>query len=309
MRPLTRLAVAVACALAATVSAPALAQSGESGAQRSATDRLEQRVRRLENVLDSEQLVRLMQKIDALDQQIRELRGSIETQSHRLEEMRDRQRNLYSDLDRRLRELEVAGRQGAPQESGSDGGSGEGADSQGSGNQSAGDGSGSNADQPGLAPGQAGAPLSGAERADAGGSGGSESDDGADEQAQREAYNAAFELLKDGRYEAAAEEFRGFLGQYPDGPYSDNAQYWLGESYYVTRDFEEALQAFRQTAERYPDSAKVPDARLKIGYTLHELERYDEARSVLQEVISEQSGTVARLAEERLLRLQNQQGN
>ncbi|MEX0607770.1 MAG: tol-pal system protein YbgF [Halofilum sp. (in: g-proteobacteria)] len=292
MRPVTTpwLVGALACTLAALLPLPVLAQSGEEGA-RSATDRLEQRVRRLENTLDSDQLVRLMRSINSLDEEIRALRGDIETQGHQLEEMRERQRNLYSDLDRRVRELEVAGRQREDEESSGDDGA-----------------SGSNSDEPGVSAAQEDAELTGAERAEAADDG--EEADAPDEQAQREAYNEAFDLLKDGRYEAAADAFQSFLEEHPEGPYSDNAQYWLGESYYVTRDFEDALEAFRQTIERYPESAKVPDARLKTGYTLHELERHDEARTVLQEVMSEHSGgTVARLAEERLLRLQRQQQN
>lgn len=305
MRPVTRpcLAGVIACAVAAIASTPSFAQSSEEGAARSATDRLEQRVRRLENVLDSDQLVRLMRRIEALNEEIRELRGSIETQGHRLEEMRERQRNLYGDLDRRLRELEVAGRQREQSQRSSE------QETVSEAEQAAEAGAGASAGESGDSPAQADGEMSGAERANAT-EGGGEAEGAADEQAQREAYNAAFELLKDGRYEAAAEEFRSFLDQYPEGPYSDNAQYWLGESYYVMRDFEDALTAFRQTAERYRDSAKVPDARLKTGYTLHELGRHDEARSVLEEVMSAHSGsTVARLAEERLLRLRRQQEN
>jgi tol-pal system protein YbgF len=242
----------------------------------------------LENVLDSGQLVRLMWRIDSLNEQLRELHGAIEMQGHQLEEMRERQRNLYGDLDRRIRELEVAGRQREDDGEGASGGS--------------------NADEPGVSAAQDDAEMSGAERAQAVED---ESDTtAAGEQAQREAYNEAFQLLKDGRYGAAADAFQNFVEQHPEGPYSDNAQYWLGESHYVTRDFEAALDAFRQTVERYPESAKVPDAQLKTGYTLHELERYEEARSMLQDVMSEHAGsTVARLAEERLLRLQRQQQN
>ena len=59
----------------------------------------------------------------------------------------------------------------------------------------------------------------------------------------------------------------------------------------------------------YPDSAKVPDARLKIGYSLYELERLDEAREALQKVTQEHGNSaVARLAEERLLKIKEESG-
>lgn len=294
MRPVSMRWLAFALALGLTSGGPVIAAE-QSGAQRTAIDRLDQRVRRLENMVDSGQLVKLMRRIDALTGQVRELRGQIETQGHRLEELRERQRRLYGDLDRRLRELEVAGQQQQQQQqsSGSGGGSGE---------QSA----------EGAAAEQIEGGASGAERAEAeeGESGETESVDPDTREAQRKAYNAAFDLLKQGRYDAAETAFTDFLDQHPQGPYSDNAQYWLGESRYVTRNFEGALEAFRQTIQRYPDSAKVPDARLKIGYTLHELQRLEEAKTVLREVASEYTNdTVARLAEERLLQIERSQGN
>lgn len=295
MRPVSMRWLALTLALSLTSVGPVIAAE-QSGATRSTVDRLDQRVRRLENMIDSGQLVKLMRRIDTLTEQVRELRGQIETQGHRLEELRERQRRLYGDLDRRLRELEVAGQQQQQSsESGGDDGGQQGTPAAG-----------------GASAEQIEGEASGAELAEAeeGGSGESESVDAATREAQREAYNAAFDLLKQGRYDAAEQSFTEFLDQHPKGPYSDNAQYWLGESRYVTRDFEGALEAFRQTAQRYPDSPKVPDARLKIGYTLHELERYEEARTVLREVASEYTDdTVARLAEERLLQLERRAQN
>lgn len=286
MRPVSMRWLALALALGLTSVVPVIAAE-QSGATRTTIDRLDQRVRRLENVIDSGQLVKLMRRIDDLTEQVRELRGQVETQGHRLEELRERQRRLYGDLDRRLRELEVAGRQ-----------------------QQQGSGSGANGGQEaaeGAAAKQIEGGASGAERAEAeeGDAGRAESVDPATREAQRKAYNAAFDLLKQGRYDAAEQAFSDFLEQHPEGPYSDNAQYWLGESRYVTRDFEGALEAFRRTIQRYPNSSKVPDARLKIGYTLHELGRIEEAKTVLRKVASEYTNdTVARLAEERLLQLE-----
>jgi tol-pal system protein YbgF len=283
--------LALALALGLTSAGPVIAAE-QSGATRTAVDRLDQRVRRLENMIDSGQLVKLMRRIDALTQQVRELRGQIETQGHQLEELRERQRRLYGDLDRRLRELEVAGQQRQQEQQQQDGGGSDQATTPPSGD---------------AAAEQIEDEASGAELAEAeeGGSGASESVDADTREAQRESYNAAFDLLKEGRYDAAGQAFTDFLEAHPEGPYSDNAQYWLGESRYVTRNFESALEAFRQTVQRYPDSSKVPDARLKIGYTLHELERYEEAKSVLREVVNEYANdTVARLAEERLLQLE-----
>lgn len=120
----------------------------------------------------------------------------------------------------------------------------------------------------------------------------------------RDNYQAAFELLKEQRYEPAAEAFKQFLSTYPDSQLADNAQYWLAESYYVTDEFDEALQHFTVVIDQYPRSRKVPDALLKLGYANYELQRWDEARAALTRVQREfRDTTAARLAEQRLSRM------
>lgn len=123
----------------------------------------------------------------------------------------------------------------------------------------------------------------------------------------RENYQAAFELLKEQRYEPAAAAFRQFLVTFPDSQLADNAQYWLAESYYVTDKFEDALGQFRAVIDRYPRSRKLPDALLKMGYCNYELKRWNEARSALTRVTTDFSdSTAARLAEQRLKRMSDE---
>jgi len=123
----------------------------------------------------------------------------------------------------------------------------------------------------------------------------------------RDNYQAAFELLKEQRYEPAALAFQQFLVSYPESQLADNAQYWLAESYYVTDKFDSALQEFEVVINKYPRSRKVPDALLKIGYSNYELERWDAARASLARVQSEYPDTTAaRLAEQRLKRMDDE---
>ena len=120
----------------------------------------------------------------------------------------------------------------------------------------------------------------------------------------RDNYQAAFELLKEQRYEPAALAFQQFMVSFPDSQLADNAQYWLSETYYVTGQFEEALSQFQVVISEYPDSRKLADALLKIGYCNYELERWDDARAALIRVQSEnEETTAARLAEQRLARM------
>ena len=120
----------------------------------------------------------------------------------------------------------------------------------------------------------------------------------------RDNYQAAFELLKEQRYEPAAAAFQQFLVTYPDSELADNAQYWLAESYYVTQKFEQALTSFQTVIDDYPRSRKVPDALLKMGYCNYELERWDAARAALSKVRADYpETTAARLAGQRLERM------
>jgi tol-pal system protein YbgF len=120
----------------------------------------------------------------------------------------------------------------------------------------------------------------------------------------RSNYQAAFELLKEGRWEEAANGFRQFLLSFPDSPLGDNAQYWLAETDYVNRRFRQALPQFQRVLDEYPASRKYADALLKIGYTNYELQNWAAAREALQRVVDEfGETTAARLAQQRLERM------
>ena len=117
-------------------------------------------------------------------------------------------------------------------------------------------------------------------------------------------YQAAFDLLKDGKYNEAIAGFKQFLVTFPTSALVDNAQYWLGEAYYVNKQYTDALRAFRTVLEKYPDSRKTPDALLKIGFSNYELKNWAEARSSLTQVVQRFGDTTAaRLASQRLAKM------
>jgi len=117
----------------------------------------------------------------------------------------------------------------------------------------------------------------------------------------RDNYQAAFDLMKQGRYDEAAAGFQQFLVAFPTSGLTDNAQYWLAETYYVGQNFPQALTEFQALVERYPDSGKIPDAMLKIGYCNYELKAWDASRTALSMVVKDYpETTAARLASQRL---------
>ena len=120
----------------------------------------------------------------------------------------------------------------------------------------------------------------------------------------RQNYQAAFDLLKDGKYNEAIAGFNQFLKTFPTSALADNAQYWLGEAHYVNKQYPDALRDFRTVLEKYPDSRKTPDALLKIGFCNYELKNWAEARSSLTQVVQRFGDTTAaRLASQRLAKM------
>lgn len=118
-------------------------------------------------------------------------------------------------------------------------------------------------------------------------------------------YQAAFDLLKDGKYPEAIAGFRQYMVSFPNSALADNAQYWLGEAHYVTKQYSDALRDFRTVLEKYPESRKIPDALLKIGYCNYELKNWGEARTALNQVVKQYADTTAaRLASQRLAKME-----
>jgi tol-pal system protein YbgF len=219
-------------------------------------EEIDRRLSAVERVLANGSLVDLTVQVDNMQRESAEMRGRTESLEHASEVTAGRQRDLYVDLDERIRTLEESVQSASSNVSVMDGGS--------------------------LAPGQLPVP------------GGSDRDN----------YQAAFELLKQQRYEPAALAFQQFLVSFPESQLADNAQYWLAESYYVTDQFEEALAQFSIVINQYSESRKVPDALLKMGYCNYELERWNDARAALARVQSEYPDTTAaRLAVQRLNRM------
>ena len=118
-------------------------------------------------------------------------------------------------------------------------------------------------------------------------------------------YQAAFDLLKDGKYPEAINGFHQYMVSFPNSALADNAQYWLGEAHYVTKQYPDALRDFRTVLEKYPESRKIPDALLKIGYCNYELKSWAEARTALNQVVKQYADTTAaRLASQRLAKME-----
>ena len=119
-------------------------------------------------------------------------------------------------------------------------------------------------------------------------------------------YNYARGFLMRRDFEGAEQALRAFVDTYPENELAGNAQYWLGETYYVRNDFGTAARTFADGFQRYPDSSKAPDNLLKLGMSLAALERTEDACITLQKLSSEYpqaAANIKRRAEDERSRL------
>jgi tol-pal system protein YbgF len=119
-------------------------------------------------------------------------------------------------------------------------------------------------------------------------------------------YGAATRALEQKDYKLAIGRFRDFLKKHPKSRLANNAQYWIGESYYALRQFDQAILEFDAVRRKYPQGEKVPAALLKQGFAFAELGEKVNARLILQEVVEKypQSPEAAR-AKQRLKTLES----
>lgn len=300
MQVRSRVSVALAMAIAATVLAPPASAQGSA---------LDARVSRLERMLNERSISDLVLQIQQLQQEVQELRGQVETQQYLL-----RQNGITGSGASGADGSSVAGFGGNRLDSGgfgqSAGGSGErvrdalpGLDAdpfaparERTGNESEptqqGRETGAASRSSGLSSGLLGLPTP-------------ETSSGG----ERDLYREAFDLLKARDYPAARDAFGEMLTRFPQGQFADNGRYWLGEIGYVTQDYPAAQAQFNRLVTDYPLSPKVPAAMLKLGYVYYEQDELADARRTLEQVVERfPDSTEAQLAKGRLERMQREGG-
>lgn len=266
--------------------------------------------------------VKALTDVEALQAEVRELRNLIEEQQYELGQLQNRQRALYDDLDRRLRVRERAAG-GAPaldEVARIPGYAGEPAApadltppiSPSSPPPAVAPPSSPPPPAPppvaaGGLPQEGAAPGVGVETETVSSLTPRESQSGgvAGEQAT---YDAAFDFLKAGRYQEAVAGFEGLLVAYPNSELADDAQYWVAEAHYVTRNFASALDGYRAIINRYPGSQRIPEAMLKIGYLQYEMGAYERARATLNDILSRFPGTPVALSADTRLQKMDREG-
>ena len=103
----------------------------------------------------------------------------------------------------------------------------------------------------------------------------------------KEAYDAAYKLLNEQKYAEAQIALEDFIEKYPNDALAGNAQYWLGETFYVRGMYERAAVAFAKGFKTYKTGLKGPDSLFKLGLTMEKLEKKKEACTAFKNVKKE----------------------
>ena len=220
-----------------------------------------ERVQRLERILDNQGLVDMLLRLENMQSELQILRGEIELHSHELGQIKQRQRDLYIDIDRRLLRMERSG-----------------------------PGSSAATTPSTPAPPQTPVPSTPAAKP-ATAPAAPATKPKADFATEQKAYQHAFDLLRELRYDQAVTAFRKFIATYPGGRYAHIAQYWIGEANYAQRKFKQAIADYQKLINDYPKSPKLAEALLKIGYSQYETKSLKQAEATLNRLVKDYPGT------------------
>ena len=239
--------------------------------QDSPVDIIERSAVASESASDPNRLSSLFYELQLMQNEVKKLRGELEEVGHRLDELSRQQSAQYMDMDRRIRGL-----------------------------------GGGLATEP---PGQAASAQPGVEipvdtpvETPAG------SNLAAPQpspiartmpETEQDAYTQAFSLIEGREFEQAVVAFDQFLIEYPNGEFTPNAFYWLGELHLRLEDLEKSRQSFVQVIRLFPENRKVPDALYKLGVVYDRLGDPETAEEHLQRALDDHPGTTAaQLADE-----------
>lgn len=225
---------------------------------------------------------RLDERVDQLEEMVRQLTGKVEEANYRAQQALKQMERMQADIDLRFRDLQTgqsaaaqppqapsapAGAERQPQSL-----------SMPTPNRSA--------DGPGLAPG----PQSLGTLSDRDLKKPAAAAPAAAPKDPQSAYDAAYGALQSGDYANAESGFQDFLAKYPSHQLAGNAQYWLGETAFVRKDFNTAAATFLEGYKKFPNHSKAADMIYKAASSFGQMGKSREACTAFAILFKEQAG-------------------
>lgn len=103
----------------------------------------------------------------------------------------------------------------------------------------------------------------------------------------KQEYDSALSLLKDGKYDEAEEKFASFVEKYPDSRLKSNAMFWHAETFFHRNNYDKAAVQYLKSYKFQPKGAKAADSLLKLSIVLGELKKKKEACAILDKLDNE----------------------
>ena len=117
-----------------------------------------------------------------------------------------------------------------------------------------------------------------------------------------ELFDRGMESFRAGELGQAVLDFEEFADKYPAHPLAPSVQFWIGEAYFRSRDFEQATSKYQKAIDLAATGERTPDALLRLGLALRSLRREDRAREVWARLLREFPDSDAALRARAVLR-------
>ncbi|WP_428353880.1 tol-pal system protein YbgF [Methyloprofundus sp.] len=219
-------------------------------------------------------MLEMLGRVESLQTEIQQLRGMLEQQSHEINNLKQREQNLYADMNSRLQQLESAA------------------------------GISVSAPVPVMKPytapvkhykAKATAPAI-TKQAQA-----VKQVKPKSKAEEKAAFDKAFASVKNSHYQQAISELEQFLQDYPRGSYSDNAYFWLGSVYKVVNDISAAKKNFQAVYTQFPKSEKASMAMLKLADIYKQENNTSKAQQLYTQISTQYpDSTAAHMATKKL---------
>jgi tol-pal system protein YbgF len=231
---------------------------------------MEERMASMETVVKGQGLADLLSQIQQLNEELRRVKGDLEVATHNIDTAQQRQKDLYGDIDSRLRKLE-GGTIGATA-----------------------------ADAPSTA-----LPGAATISTDNGAGANGAATQAKDTEGLKD-LEAAQSLSRAGKHREAFEAYDKFLQTYPASTHVAEAQYALGYSQFSLKNYKASIATQQKLLQQFPNNSKAPDALFNIANSQIQLADIDGAKKTLRSLLSQYpSSELASSAKKRLVVLES----
>jgi len=233
-------------------------------------DSIDARVDRLERLMNSQKQLELLYRVKQIRQENQKLRGLLEKQTNEVHLLKQREKNHYADLNRRMDALEKGRKNTSNKIEVID----------------------KSVPIVKSVPKKIQPPIRPKKQAES----------KKDQQTEQQAYQQAYNELIAHQYNKASGSFKQFVQDYSNSRYAHIAQYWIAEASYAQRNYEQAIIDYQLLLDHYSFSPKKAEAELKKAYCYYELSNKNKAREILQSLLKTYPDTTESIQAKHLLK-------